>query len=484
MVSTTCRRPLLSLCAVLLASYILCSNFESVGFAVPRVQQTNTRSFTQTRLATPLQPRVNVAREAAGAAAIAQTLGWRILPVGAVAAVAAAARMWFDKDDEYLSGSGKRLALCVALGVAMNLNPWFPQSVAFSIAASTTLGIITRPVSQASAAVIGLSAAALCGTRTAEAALGGFSHSLLWVMLLVPLAASGLGGFRARAHSIVGTVLDKIPVIGKSWSNSVADVVAAPLQCAGDDQVARSMFLTGSSTNILAAGLAASIFGTQGLGVMAWTKAALVPMLVLMAVRPLLAKAWDAVKIEDEDDSPEAGSLDTDVKLDDCVGMAAYAGMIYAVGAGLLSPITAILAAVSVLKLRGITSFDSIDGAGYQKLAVYGSLLTLSAGLAKSYQHVGGALTGLLAAVPMLPALTHSYLLVAGYLYTRRFFDDGAMHVAALFPTFLAALGGGPAAALTLVLATNLGSKDQSNKQLLTRYVQLLVFMLAGKYLA
>jgi len=426
---------------------------------------------------------VAVVGVAVGAAAVAKTLAWRVLPVGAVSAAAVAARAWLEKDDKYLSGGGKRLALCAALGVAMNVNPWLPQSVAFSIAAATTMGIITQPVSQSSAALIGLSAAALLGTSTAEAALGGFSSSLLWLGLLAPLAGSGLKGFRDRIHSVAGLVLDRIPVIGKSWSNAAADVVAAPVQCSGDDQVARSMFLTGSSTNILAACLAASIFGTQGLGVTAWTKAALVPALVLMAVRPLLARAWDLLNVGDEDESVEAGSLDTNVQFDEVVGMAAYGGMAYTVGAGILSPITAMLAAVSVLKLRGTTSFNDLGAPAFEKLAIYGSLLTLSAGLASNYHQVGRALTGVLSAVTVLPASWHSYLLVAGYLYIRRYFGDGAMHIAALFPTFLAALGGGPGAALTLVLATNLGQKDQNNKQLLIRYVQVVVFMLAGRYL-
>ncbi|CAK0826117.1 unnamed protein product [Prorocentrum cordatum] len=310
-------------------------------------------------------------------------------------------------------------------------------------------------------------------------ALSGFGAPLLWLGLLVPVCAKGFGNIRGSIHNLVGNVIDKVPVVGTSWAHSIADVVTSPLQCGKGDGLAKSLFLTGSNTSLLAAGLGIGCLGVQGLGVQEWTQLSL-PLLLVLALRPFLQRVWMVTGLSQEGMPAAADKPKYTFGFDDFLRTVLFAWAITCAGfLRSVQPVAALLGVFGIMSLRGMVSFKDIDEEQFGNLTVFASLVVLSGGIGSVYMRLGGFLANFLRSAAVLPSGLHTWALIAAYLGLRRFFARAELHVATLLPTFAAALahcGMSPGLAIvTLALTSNLGASGQSAQDAFMRYVEVVI---------
>jgi len=418
-----------------------------------------------------------------GATAVARTNPFmNMLMVWASVVVA---RDWITQDTGRLRGGARRLFLCVVVAIVMMVNVLAPQTAAFTITSVTTLAVMTQPVLPVFAVLAGLGMACLL-TMDASFALQSFALPQLWTGLFASLVGTGLPDLRGRLIAALRGSLGRVPVVGTSWLSALANLLVAPWRRCSDG-VVTSLFLTGSASNVLAACLASGSFGIPGLGVMEWTRTALAPVTAVLLLRPLLVSTLDRLGLADVEDLREPcdeGKLKPGpVAVDELLGVLLVCGCPYLLARGVVvEPLVAALLACTVLALRGRISTTDLSGSLFQEVLLIASLAALNSGAFVGYGGFASLLTEFLAAIPGVPYLLHPWLLVAGYLYLRRYFQDGTLQVAALFPTFLAALGGNARDVLVLAFATSIGRRDQSERLYASRLALVFIFMVVAGY--
>lgn len=235
---------------------------------------------------------------------------------------------------KFLSGYKEVLFLSIALIAGLLI--WFspiPAQVTpqawhmLAIFIFTIIGIITKPLPMSSIAILGVTLITITGTLTIDEALSGFSHNIVWLIVMAFFIAKGFikTGLGSRVAYSVINVMGK-STLGMGYGILATDLILAPaipsltarsggiifpvltalskafgsephshprklgsflfLTAFQGSVITSAMFLTSMAGNPLAADIAAKAGITLSWGV--WALAALVPGLISLIIIPLV----------------------------------------------------------------------------------------------------------------------------------------------------------------------------------------------------
>lgn len=411
--------------------------------------------------------------------------------------------------------SVKLVPLLVTLGVGVLL--WLippPESVValengvaawhlLAIFVATIVGIILKPLPMGAVAILGITATALTGTLTINAALSGFGNRVIWLIVLAFFISRGFikTGLGARIAYMFMSLIGK-KSLGLSYGLIATDLILAPavpsntaraggvvfpiLQSISraygsnpDDGTAgkigrfltlvafqgtiitSAMFLTAMAANPLAAKLA----GDMGIEITwgGWALAALVPGIVSLAVIPQVIYRLAPPEIKE---TPEATQIARNklkemggIKASEWIMVFAFFSLltlwIFGKALSIHSTVTA-LVGLSILLVFGVLSWDDVlnEKGAWNTLVWFAALVMMASqlntlGLVGWFSEVmGGAVEG----IPWLPAFIALSLV---YFYSHYLFASNTAHVGAMYAAFLAValVVGTPPMLAALVLA-------------------------------
>jgi DASS family divalent anion:Na+ symporter len=368
----------------------------------------------------------------------------------------------------------------------------------------TIIGIITKPLPMGAISLIGMALITITNTLTVDEALSGFSHNIVWLIVIAFFIAKGFikTGLGARvAYTIIGMVGKN--TLGMGYGILATDFLLAPAipsltarsggvifpilkslsQAFGSDAVHHprklgsflfltafqgsvitgGMFLTSMAGNPLAADIAAKAGVKLTWGV--WALAALVPGLVSLIVIPLILYKFYPPEVKSTPDAKafaqskikELGKM----KPQEYIMSVVFAILIFlwVSGAWLkISVTTAALLGFSFLLLTKVLSWEEIvnEKGAWDTLIWFSTLIMMAAYLNKLglttwfSQYIVGHLEGL--------NWTWGFFALA--FISHYFFASNVAHIGAMFAPFFflsIALGTPPMlAALVFCFFSNL----------------------------
>jgi DASS family divalent anion:Na+ symporter len=379
-----------------------------------------------------------------------------------------------------------------------------------AIFVATIVGIVLEPLPMGAVALCAIAAVTLTRTLTLGDALAGFSHSVIWLVVMAFFISRGFikTGLGARiaysfmkllgrrtiglGYSLIATDLVLAPAIPSITARAGAVIypivrsVAEAFESKPDDGTPRrigaflilnsfygnlitsAMFLTAMAANPLSASLAAD----AGIEItwLSWAAAAAVPGLVSLIVVPLVLYRLYPPEVKE---TPGAAKLATS-RLGEMgppqqgewimLGTFLLLLLLWIFGKPLHVPATvaALLGLAILLLTRVLTWSDILGERGAWDTFIWLSTLVMLAtqlsklGLVRWFSGlVGGAFTGM----GWLPAFLAIGLV---YFYSHYFFAGNTAHISSMYAAFLAvalAVGTPPLlAALVLAFFSNLFS--------------------------
>jgi len=405
------------------------------------------------------------------------------------------------------------LLISVVVGVAL----WFcpvPEGLPpttmhlVGIFVGTIAGIISKALPMGSMTLLSLAVALVTGTLSFDVAFSGFSHKVVWLIVLAFFVARGFTktGLGMRIGFLIVRVLGKRS-LGLGYGLAASELVLAPaipsmtaraggviypivkaLSQSFDSSpekgterrigsfltmiaiqgniITSAMFLTAAAPNPLIA----SIAGEYGVAISwgKWALAGLVPGLVSLLFMP-----WFLMKIYPPEvkETPEATQLAQEklaemgpISRGEWTMLATFVGLLAFWIAGPLFGISATLTALMglvVLLLTGVLTWSDVisEKSAWDTLVWFSALIALATELSRVgfTSWLGSSI------VPLVSSLSWPFafvILALVYFYSHYFFASALAHVAAMYGAFLAAamvLGAPPLlAALVLAFFTSL----------------------------
>lgn len=411
--------------------------------------------------------------------------------------------------------TGIRLGLAVLVAVAIWLFPR-PESVTadawhlLAIFIATIVGIVLEPLPMGAVAVCGIAAVTLTRTLSLGEALSGFSHSVIWLVVMAFFISRGFikTGLGARiAYSFVRVLGRR--TIGLGYSMIATDLLLAPAipsitaragaviypivrsmaeafdSRPGDGTerrigaflilnsfygvlVTSAMFLTAMAANPLAVQMAAD----RGIEItwMRWAVAALAPGLASLLIVPLFVYKLYPPEMKATPGAPamarrrlaQMGSL----KRSEGVMLGTFAMLlflwIFGGRLGVPSAVAAILGLAVLLLTRVLTWEDVLREKGAWDTFIWLSTLVMMATYLSELGLVAwfsGSVSGIFSGLGWMPAFVALSLV---YFYSHYFFAGNTAHISSMYAAFLGvalAVGTPPLlAALVLAFFSNLFS--------------------------
>jgi DASS family divalent anion:Na+ symporter len=410
---------------------------------------------------------------------------------------------------------GIRLGVSFIIGIIL----WFlppPEGVTteawhlFAIFVATIVGIILEPLPMAAIAICGITAVTLTHTLTLKDALSGFSHPVIWLVVIAFFISRGFikTGLGARIAYIFMKMLGK-KTIGLGYSLIATDFVIAPaipsitaragavlypivrsvaeafdshpgngterrigsyliLNSFYGNLVTSAMFLTAMAANPLSVQMAAD----QGIDItwLSWAVAAFVPGLSSLLVVPFVLYKLYPPQIKDtpratemaRNKLAEMGSLKRDEAI--MLGTFALLLLLWIFGRELHihSAVAALVGLTILLLTRVLTWKDLLAERSAWDTFIWLSTLVMMASFLNKLGLVGwfsGSIGGLFGDTGWLPAFLALSLI---YFYSHYFFASNTAHISSMYAAFLGvalAVGTPPLlAALVLAFFSNLFS--------------------------
>jgi L-tartrate/succinate antiporter len=390
-----------------------------------------------------------------------------------------------------------RAALPLALGAAIALSP-SPNGLSpsawlyFALFVTVIAGVITEPLAPAALGLAGVTVAAAFGLvrdspgQSAQWALSGFGNPAVWLifaayMLTLGYAVTGLGRrialllVRAMGHRTLGLgyavtladltlapftasatarsggtiypVIRHIPELYQShpYDPSARRIGAYLLYTAmAASFITSSMFITALAPNALAITIIEQTIGVRipwvtwftGFAPVGMTLLALVPAILYWIYPPEIRRspearqwAFDELRLL----GPMRGRELTLLVLV-VTALALWIG-----GAGYLDPALAAILVVVLMVLCGVVSWDDVtaNGAAWNVLIWFGTLVTLASGLAET-GFIEWLATTLAPSFTGLGYYTSIAAVVSAFFFLHYFFASITAHTATLLPVFLA----------------------------------------------
>jgi DASS family divalent anion:Na+ symporter len=410
---------------------------------------------------------------------------------------------------------GIRLGIMVMIAVVI----WFvprPEGVTaeawhlFAIFVATVVGIMIEPLPMGAVAVCGIAAVTLTRTLSLGDALSGFSHSVIWLVVIAFFISRGFikTGLGARiaysfmrllgrrtiglGYSLIATDLVLAPAIPSITARAgaviypiVRSVAEAFHSRPGDNTERRigaflilnsfygnlitsAMFLTAMAANPLSVQMAAD----QGIEIswMLWATAAIVPGLISLLVIPLvLYRLFPPVIKETPRATEMARSRLTEMgslKRDEGIMMGTFGLLLFLWIFGKQlhthSAVAALVGLTILLLTRVLTWEDILKERGAWDTFIWLSTLVMMATYLNELGLVGwfsGAIGGLFTDTGWAPAFL---VLSLVYFYSHYFFAGNTAQISSMYAAFLGvalAVGTPPLlAALVLAFFSNLFS--------------------------
>lgn len=411
--------------------------------------------------------------------------------------------------------TGVRIGLAVLVAVAIWLFPR-PESVTadawhlLAIFIATIVGIVLEPLPMGAVAVCGIAAVTLTRTLSLGEALSGFSHSVIWLVVMAFFISRGFikTGLGARiAYSFVRVLGRR--TIGLGYSMIATDLLLAPAipsitaragaviypivrsmaeafdSRPGDGTerrigaflilnsfygvlVTSAMFLTAMAANPLAVQMAAD----RGIEItwMRWAVAALAPGLASLLIIPLFVYKLYPPEMKATPGAPamarrrlaQMGPL----KRSEGVMLGTFAMLlflwIFGGRLGVPSAVAAILGLAVLLLTRVLTWEDVLREKGAWDTFMWLSTLVMMATYLSELGLVAwfsGSVSGIFSGLGWMPAFVALSLV---YFYSHYFFAGNTAHISSMYAAFLGvalAVGTPPLlAALVLAFFSNLFS--------------------------
>ena len=400
------------------------------------------------------------------------------------------------------------MGLAILVAVAIWLFPR-PESVTadawhlLAIFIATIVGIVLEPLPMGAVAVCGIAAVTLTRTLGLGEALSGFSHSVIWLVVMAFFISRGFikTGLGARiAYSFVRVLGRR--TIGLGYSMIATDLLLAPAipsitaragaviypivrsmaeafdSRPGDGTerrigaflilnsfygvlVTSAMFLTAMAANPLAVQMAAD----RGIEItwMRWAVAALAPGLASLLIVPLFLYKLYPPEMKATPGAPamarrrlaQMGPL----KRSEGVMLGTFAMLlflwIFGGRLGVPSAVAAILGLAVLLLTRVLTWEDVLKEKGAWDTFIWLSTLVMMATYLSELGLVAwfsGSVSGIFSGLGWMPAFVALSLV---YFYSHYFFASNTAHISSLYATFLAVAiaAGAPPLLAALVLA-------------------------------
>jgi DASS family divalent anion:Na+ symporter len=410
---------------------------------------------------------------------------------------------------------GIRFAIAVVIAVAL----WFVPTPAgvtpqawhlLAIFVATIVAVILEPLPMGAVAVCAIAAVTLTHTLSLVEALSGFSHTVIWLVVIAFFISRGFikTGLGARiaysfmkslgrrtlglGYSLVATDLVLAPAIPSITARAgaviypiVRSVAEAFDSHPGDGTerrigafltlnsfygvlVTSAMFLTAMAANPLSVQIAAD----QGIEItwVRWAVAAAVPGLVSLFVIPFMLYRLFPPEIKE---TPRAAAMAKDrltemgpLKRDEWIMLAVFALLLFLWIFGrqlhVHSAVAALVGLAILLVTRVLAWEDILKERGAWDVFIWLSTLVMMASYLSKLGLVGwfsGEMGGMFTDVGWLPAFLALSLV---YFYSHYFFAGNTAHISSMYAAFLAvALGVGTPpllAALVLAFFSNLFS--------------------------
>lgn len=385
----------------------------------------------------------------------------------------------------------RNLFIPVLVGLILWFFPWKPAAVPaegwqmFAIFVATVIGIIMKPLPMGAVALIGMTVAILTRTIDVDTALGGFSRSSVWLIVLAffiskGIIKSGLGNriayilirffgksTRGLAYALGFVSLVIGPAIPSSTARTggiMLPIIRSLSEANGSyardpsrkrmggylttsvyhsDLIVATMFLTAGSSKPLAQELAA------GLGVnitwMSWFLGAALPGFILLAIIPFVIGKIYPPEIKETPDAPEWASKEL-AQLGKMTAGEKQMTVIF-VGAILLwmlgdvldiSSVTVALVAVSAMLLLKIIDWPDItsEKSAWNTL-IWFAILVMMAGELTNLGFIpwmSEAIAGSISGIHWYGVLI---ILCLIFFYSHYLFASLTAHVTAMYPAFL-----------------------------------------------
>ncbi len=384
-----------------------------------------------------------------------------------------------------------RFGIAVGLGVVVWHVP-APEGVTaeawhlFAIFVATIVGIMLEPLPMGAVAVCGIAAVTLTGTLRLGDALSGFSHSVIWLVVMAFFISRGFikTGLAARiaysfirllgrrtlglGYSMVATELVLAPAIPSNTARAgavmypiVRSVAEAFGSRPGDGSERRvggfliqnsfhgnlvisAMFLTAMAANPLAAQMAAD----QGVEITwtRWAVAALIPGLASLLVVPFVLYKLYPPELKATPDAPgmarsrlaEMGRMKRGEQIMLVTFILLLALWIFGRQLQVHSTVTAIVGLAVLLATRVLTWEDVLNEKGAWNVFIWLSTLVMMATYLSRLGLVGwfsDTVGGLFTNTDWLPAFVVLSLI---YFYSHYFIAGNTAHISSMYAAFLA----------------------------------------------
>jgi len=415
--------------------------------------------------------------------------------------------------------SSRSIAVRLAVPFIVALVIWFlprPEGVTadawhlFAVFVATILGIILEPLPMGAIAVGGITAVTLTGTLPLGDALSGFSHPVIWLVVIAFFISRGFikTGLGARIACIFMKRLGR-RTIGLGYSLIATDLVIAPaipsitaragaviypivtavaeafdsrpgdgterrigsfliLNSFYGNLITSAMFLTAMAANPLSVQMAAD----RGIDIswLGWAAAAIVPGLTSLLVVPFVLYKLFPPGIKDTPRAPELAQKRLTemgpISRDETIMLATFALLLFLWIFGrqlhVHSAVAAMVGLTILLLTRVLTWKDILAERGAWDTFIWLSTLVMMGTYLNKLGLVGWfsqSVGGLFAGVGWLPAFLALSII---YFYSHYFFAGNTAHISSMYAAFLGvalAVGTPPMlAALVLAFFSNLFS--------------------------
>ncbi|MBM7607276.1 DASS family divalent anion:Na+ symporter [Lysinibacillus composti] len=379
----------------------------------------------------------------------------------------------------------------------------------FAIFVATIIGLIIKPISMGSVAILALTVIILTNTLKLEDALSGFQNSTIWLIVIAFFISRGFikTGLGTRVAYIFVRLFGK-KTLGLSYSLIASDLILSPAMPSntaraggillpiirslsetygsksGDgterkigafltttsfqaNMVTSAMFLTAMAANPLAAKLTQEISGTT-ISWVGWMVAAIVPGLISLIVVPFLIYKIYPPEIKETPSATEEAKKKLDamgpLKREEwyMIGIFIILLVLWIFGSNfhLDATITAFIGLSLLLLTQVLTWSDIKQEQGAWDTLVWFSVLVMMATFLNSTGMIpwfSDMVKGLIGDTSWMIALV---ILVIIYFYSHYFFASNTAHVSAMYGAFLSvlvAVGAPPmVSALLLAFISNL----------------------------
>lgn len=408
-----------------------------------------------------------------------------------------------------------RLGCALAVGMAIWLSP-HPSGVStdawslLAIFVATIVGIVLEPMPMGAIALCALAAVALTHTLSLKDSLSGFSHPVIWLVMMAFFISRGFikTGFGARIAYTFMKIMGR-RTIGLGYSLIATDLVLAPAipsitaragaviypivrsvaegfgSRAGDGTERRigaflilnsfygnlatsAMFLTAMAANPLSVQMAAE----QGVDITwtTWALAGAAPGLASLLLVPCLLYRLFPPEIKETPDAPRMArdrlAAMGPVGRGEWIMLVTFALLlvlwIFGRHLGVHSAVAALIGLAILLVTRVLTWEDVLSERGAWDTFIWLSTLVMMATYLDRLGLIGWfseSISGSFAGLGWLPAFLLLSLL---YFYSHYFFAGNTAHISSMYAAFLAvtiAVGTPPLlAALVLAFFSNLFS--------------------------